>query len=58
MSRYVFNFTNSVVKVYENQRNSIIFGDMKNSIHINLTLHRTTKISLSRAGFELTSSGF
>ena len=31
---------------------------MKNYIHINLTLQITTKNSLSRAGFELTSSGF
>ena len=29
-----------------------------NYIHINLTLQRTTKNSLSRAGFELASSGF
>ena len=31
---------------------------MKNWIHINLTLQRTTKNSLSRAGFELASSSF
>ena len=30
--------------------------DMKNEIRINLTLQRTTKNSLSRAGFELASS--
>ena len=31
---------------------------MKNYVHINLTLQRTTKNSLSRAGLELASSGF
>ena len=35
-----------------------ILRDIKNYIHINLTLQRTTKNSLSRAGFELASSGF
>ena len=35
-----------------------ILRDVKTKIRINLTLQRTTKDLLSRAGFELTSSGF
>ena len=35
-----------------------IFRNMKNWIHIKLTLQRTTENSLSRAKFELSSSGF
>ena len=35
-----------------------ILRDIKNLVHINLTLQTTTKNSLSRAGFELAPSGF
>ena len=38
--------------------NVIMSITLKNEIHINLTLQRTTKNSLSRAGFERASSGF
>ena len=34
-----------------------LFKDMR-KLDVNLTLHRTTKNSLSRAGFKLASSGF
>ena len=51
-------FTNLEKSAKKLQCFRIILRDIKNYIHINLTLQRTTKNSLSRAEFELASSGF